>query len=345
MPPTTAPSPNARADRPPTPAAETAAPTGSLLRWGGIGLTAAAAVFFCIHAAENASELAALKWNASGIAVVGAALGLYCVMLLAAPLAWLALLRGVGETPRYIQLLSISLVSQFAKYIPGNVAHHIGRVALARASGFDTTRVIVSMTVEAGWVVFTGATIGILAVLMGASSVLDGMPALPAFWRIACAGVAGALAPIAGAWLLSRWRPGPLRQLLGTASIDPPPIRALLGCFGVHAILFLLMGGILYLLAERLFGLANADYWLSTGIFAVAWVAGFIVPGAPGGLGVREAILVAALGPLHGEAVAVAIAVLLRAVTTAGDGLGFILGLAVRRASRSTWRSRRPAEN
>jgi hypothetical protein len=29
-----------------------------------------------------------------------------------------------------------------------------------------------------------------------------------------------------------------------------------------------------------------------TGLFAVAWISGFIVPGAPAGLGIREAILV-----------------------------------------------------
>ena len=343
MPPSTVSSQNIGVDRPSPvgPAAGRPARVRSLLRWGGIVLTVAATAFLCVHAANNASDLAALEWNDFGAEAIGAALGVYGVMLVVGPVAWFMLLRGVGETPRYLEVLCISLLSQFAKYVPGNIAHHIGRLALARDRGLGTANVIVTMTVETGWVVFTGATIGVLALLTGAPAVLDGVPA---FWRIACAGAVGALAPLAGAWLLGRWRPGPLRRLLGTAAVELPTIRALLGCFGVHAVLFLLMGGVLYLLAHQLFGLAGADYWLSTGIFAVAWVAGFIVPGAPGGLGVREAILVAALGPLHGEAAALAIAVLLRALTMAGDGLGFMSGLALRWASRWSGRTRRLAE-
>ena len=111
------------------------------------------------------------------------------------------------------------------------------------------------------------------------------------------------------------------------------PARVLLGCFAIYLVNYLLMGAILYLLASELFGQAEADFWLLTGIFAVAWIAGFVTPGAPGGLGVREAILVASLGPLYGEGTAVALALTLRAVTTAGDGLGFLVGLAAHAAS------------
>lgn len=304
------------------------------VRWGGLGLTAVAVAYFCVHAARNWSELTALQWNGSGLAALFAGLGLYVVLLGTAPLAWFALLRGVGETPRYIQVLTISLLSQFAKYIPGNVAHHIGRVALARGFGLSTGKVIVTMTIETGWVVFTGATVGLFAVLLRAPVLLDGGGMVPGIWQIAIAGMVGALVPVAAAWLLDRWQPGPLRRMLGAAAIRPPVPHALLACFGAQCALFLLMGAMLHLLASWLLGLAGADYWLATGVFAVAWVAGFIVPGAPGGLGVREAILIAGLGPVYGEPGAVAVALLLRALSTIGDGIGFLGGLVARRAAR-----------
>jgi len=60
-------------------------------------------------------------------------------------------------------------------------------------------------------------------------------------------------------------------------------------------------------------------------------VAGYIIPGAPGGLGVREAILVAALGPVYGEGTAVALAIIYRVCSITADGLAFLIGLILRR--------------
>jgi uncharacterized membrane protein len=94
---------------------------------------------------------------------------------------------------------------------------------------------------------------------------------------------------------------------------------------------FLIMGGIANSLARYLFGALNAPFWLITGIITVAWVAGFITPGSPAGMGVREAILVAALGPILGTGVALGVSIALRAVTTLGDGLAFLAALALKR--------------
>lgn len=308
--------------------------TRRFYRWGGVALTIVAAAYFLGYVAENWSRLPSLLWNGRGVALVAAAFGLYGVMLLLFPIAWLLLLRAVGETPRVLEVLAISLVSQFAKYAPGNIAHHIGRVALASAYGLDAPRVIFTMTVETGWVIFTAATITVVTLFVGAPAVLENEPQAPAIWQFALAGIVAALAPLAGVQVLNQWRAGPLRRLLGSESIKLPRTHVLLGCFTIYVGHYLLMGAILYLLAGQVFGQANAEFWLLTGIFAVAWLAGFVMPGAPGGLGVREAILVTALGPLYGEGTAVAITVTLRIITTAGDGLGFLAGLGVQHQLR-----------
>jgi uncharacterized membrane protein YbhN (UPF0104 family) len=54
-------------------------------------------------------------------------------------------------------------------------------------------------------------------------------------------------------------------------------------------------------------------------IFSIAWMAGFIVPGAPGGIGVREAVIIFFITPIIGEAQGVAIAIALRFITLLGD--------------------------
>jgi len=85
------------------------------------------------------------------------------------------------------------------------------------------------------------------------------------------------------------------------------------------------------LLSQQIFGASESRFWLLTGIFAIAWVAGFIMPGAPGGLGVREAILVAILSSFYDSQIVVGIAVSLRVVTILGDGVAFIVGFVAGR--------------
>lgn len=55
------------------------------------------------------------------------------------------------------------------------------------------------------------------------------------------------------------------------------------------------------------------------GLFSLAWLGGFVAFGAPGGIGVREAIIAALLSPLIGAPTAAALAVVLRLACVAGD--------------------------
>ena len=69
------------------------------------------------------------------------------------------------------------------------------------------------------------------------------------------------------------------------------------------------------------------------GVFAAAWVAGFVVVVAPGGLGVREAVIVALLQGRLGEAEAIVLATASRIAFTVVDlSAGVPALIAVRRA-------------
>jgi uncharacterized membrane protein YbhN (UPF0104 family) len=66
-------------------------------------------------------------------------------------------------------------------------------------------------------------------------------------------------------------------------------------------------------------------------LFAIAWIAGYLVPGAPGGLGVREAMMVMVLSPVLGAGAAVGLSLTLRLTTTLGDAVAFGLGIIGRK--------------
>jgi uncharacterized membrane protein YbhN (UPF0104 family) len=78
-------------------------------------------------------------------------------------------------------------------------------------------------------------------------------------------------------------------------------------------------------------------FWFVPAAAMAAWLFGYIVPGAPAGLGVREAGLVALLGPMLGHGVVATAALLWRMASLAGDCIVFVigLGLADRRVSEA----------
>ena len=77
------------------------------------------------------------------------------------------------------------------------------------------------------------------------------------------------------------------------------------------------------LLPYQVAPLAETAAWL-----CLAWMAGYLVPGAPGGLGVREAVLLLGLAPTVGEPSALAAALSYRMVTVVADAVCAGLGHA-----------------
>ncbi|MEW6152433.1 MAG: lysylphosphatidylglycerol synthase domain-containing protein [Actinomycetota bacterium] len=76
----------------------------------------------------------------------------------------------------------------------------------------------------------------------------------------------------------------------------------------------------------------SADLW-SVGLAAApAWLAGFVAVGAPGGIGVREAVFVAAATSLP-DGQAVAVALVARLAFVAADAAGAALASGARRLS------------
>src|SRR5687768_12327760 len=67
------------------------------------------------------------------------------------------------------------------------------------------------------------------------------------------------------------------------------------------------------------------------GWFALAWALGYVTPGAPAGLGLREAVLAIGLSPVLGEAQAFALALAYRLVTVAADAVLALAGFAMLR--------------
>lgn len=93
--------------------------------------------------------------------------------------------------------------------------------------------------------------------------------------------------------------------------------------FGAFALAAILVGAIVLP--------ADANLSRFAALFLVAWLAGFVVPVAPGGIGIREAALIALVGASVPAAGLIAATLALRASSITGD---LLFGLSALKASR-----------
>ena len=207
--------------------------------------------------------------------------------------------------------------TQIAKYLPGNCFHLVGRQVLGRELGHSQGALALASVLEAALLVALAAS---LAAPL-ARPWLGGLTSL-----LPAAAAAGLVLLWAGGRLLpSRWWP-----LAGGGGRRLPP-RRLAAALACHGAFFVIAAGLLWLLIVTLSdgerGTPGPLACLST--LALAWTAGFVVPGSAAGLGVREAVLIVALEGALGAEASTVIALAFRLVTTAGDGMFCMLTLAL----------------
>ena len=222
-------------------------------------------------------DLTSVDWAALVGALVLAAAG-----TVASALIWLVILRdlGIRTQPRWT---GVFFQAQLGKYIPGSVWQYAGRAAVARSHGIPVREVGISLPIE------------VAASAVAAGSIA---PFLLGWWGAAIiAAVAGALM---AAVRLARPRRAPLFATVHATLLFVP--------------VWLLLGGSFWLCARGLVAVPARDLALYTGVFAVAWLAGLVAVYAPGGLGVREAALVALLSSRIGAADALVVAAVSRLI-------------------------------
>ena len=280
-------------------------------------------------------------------------LGLSLLSVVANGLAWRVLLGWLGQRPEGAAPVAHYMVTNLRKFLPGGIWHLAARVQALRQG-------------NAGLATPLGTSTALVAVLLDPLLAATAALALASLggWQgglgLLCLLPLGLLNP---RWLepllqrLERRKARDLQLESAPAGGDGPPAASpaapappltpprLPG----YPWLPLLAEGAFVLL--RFAGFACCvwafDLQLSLGWptwlagFSLAWTVGLVVPGAPGGLGVFEAVLLLRLGGLLGAAPLLAVALSYRLVATLAAVLGALLADLDSRPARPT--DNRPA--
>ena len=232
--------------------------------------------------------------------------------------------------------------ANLAKYLPGNVMHFAGRQLLAARCGWPQAGTAAASLLEVGFLVLLPALLAGLALATTGDVALLGLSGWLGLVLVAAA-LGLTLALFGGR--MARRLPPPLARLLARLTLPNP--SAVLPAALYFSLFFIGMTLMTWWLYSTVSGTVEiAALPLLAGAFLASWLLGFVIPGAPGGIGVREGTF-ALLGGLllPGNESLVIVALAMRVVTLAGEGLLFLLAVAVARepalaARLAVWRGR-----
>lgn len=280
-----------------------------LIRLGGWTLVAASAVFLVMVGKTHWSAVSAIALSPQAWGAIGGLVLLYGAALLLTGVLWHAMLaftKAGASDLRHSMRAHTS--AQLAKYVPGNVFHFLGRHMIHRTAGADHKRLALAALLENLVLLLAALSVAAVCLLLGGAEGSYRNMAL-----IAGAGLIVALLAIVIGVRAKRW-----------------PLAPLLAGLSAALIFFAIMAGIVTAIALLLgAGLA----WEVGGSGVAAWVAGFVTPGSPGGLGVREAAMVLLGGHAAKPDLLLMTALLFRVVTFGGDLVCAAMGRLLFRAT------------
>ncbi|KEF41226.1 MAG: hypothetical protein ER33_12735 [Cyanobium sp. CACIAM 14] len=246
--------------------------------------------------------------------------GVSLLSLMMNGLAWGVVLRWLGLRPDWAAVVELHLATNLRKFLPGGIWHLASRVQQLRSEGAPLAAP-------------TGTAQALVAVLLDPLLAAVAALALVPFggWQ----GGLGLVCLVPLALLLPHCLDPLLLSLerrrardLGlegdlereAAAVPPSGLRGYPWAPLLAEMAFVLLrfaGFRCCIQAFDLQGSLDGPVWLAG--FALAWTAGLVVPGAPGGLGVFEAVLLLRLGGALPEASLLAVALSYRLVVTLSD--------------------------
>jgi len=274
---------------------------------GGLGILGT--VFVARRLYSYSGELDFNRFSTRDWLIIGALCVIYGAANLFLAEAWRKLLFYFKSPISISQAIRLFGLSQLAKYVPGNIFHLAGRQALGMAAGLAAKPLAKSALWELGGFVLAGALFAPIVTPL----VFEPIPV----WLSL-----GLFATV----------------LVGAAFV----VRKLSAKTVTEALLyqccFLTISGAVFVAILGLVAPQSCNSSLIPplcGAYIISWLAGFVTPGAPAGVGVRELVLLFLLKDLVSEADLLLAVVLGRVVTVLGDLMFFFNVLLMRDAKKA----------
>lgn len=224
------------------------------------------------------------------------------------------------------KVINLYLKSNIAKYLPGNVFHFAGRHILVKENNISHTHLMLSNLSEIFLLVFTSILIVTAGLIFDLIIIPEKIISLISFRYIVTGLVI--MAFISAAVLIILIVKKQHRRIIRILKIiNIRNLKEILSAVILYSTMFIITGSILFIIFYMLKP-GNSGFYLIYQIifvFTLSWVLGYIVPGAPGGVGIREAVIIIMLSPVSDPQTSALCSLVLRLITIIGDIISFLI--------------------
>ena len=256
------------------------------LRWIILGVT----LFFLAKTLkDNWEQVLQIRISDSGWVSLGTAFIITIMAHLWSGWIWFWILKEFNQSVNSWWAIRVYLVTNIAKYLPGNIWHFYGRITETKKAGVPVEIAILSVLIEP--LLMAAAALGVAS--FGSSQESWSLQFL-CFFAVLSIVHPRILNPVIK--YLVKIKLKVKKSDLETTTelkLERYPIKPFVG-----EICFVLLRGSGFLLTMFAFNSIEFNQILLIfSVFSFAWLLGLVVPGAPGGVGVFEATALALLEP------------------------------------------------
>ena len=227
--------------------------------------------------------------------------------------AWKLILAAYGSHLRFFRAFQIMAVSNLGKYIPGKVWFTLGRMYLAKQFGVPERISIAGVVLETLLLVISAGMIGLLTV---AGPWMEQVP-----FRVSVLALVVVLCGllVVHPRIFGRLANFALRKLKRDEIQMNLSYGGIVGLLVLYFVVWLWQGIGFFFLIRSFYEIEIAQWPFFWGIYTLAWMIAFLSLLTPGGLGVREGIMIFFLSFYMPVSMAIIVAVLARVWTTIAE--------------------------
>lgn len=298
----------------------------SLTKIAGLILVILSFVFIIYSFTKVDYNLIVKNFHFSWIPLIFTLIILYSVIVIVYAVGWKLILNVCTKVKLSFRfIIGLYMRANIAKYLPGNVFHFAGRHVMLREKKVSHEALLFSNGFEIAMLILTSTAVVGVSIITGIIDIPEKVKTLIDFRFLLIALFTGFIFIISiSIYLIIKNKF--IEKIKYIFALNN--FIYLFMIFLIYLSIFVIIGCILFtiffMLGLEYNGLQGLFFIIA--VFSLAWVGGYIVPGAPGGMGVREAIMIIMLSPIYGESMIVLSSIILRAITVAGDTLAYFIG-------------------
>lgn len=228
----------------------------------------------------------------------------------------------------YIQVFQINAKSNIAKYLPGNILHFVGRNYLGRRLGLKHTDIALSSFLELIFIIVTAAIISFITLFEEFENFT--LRFFSFFnYKIFVLVFSVLLIVIFVYFRVKEEKKKSTDKL--KKIISKRFVLLIIKNCTINIFSFVSHGFILFLVFKYILevNVSYSQLQLVISTYTFSWLVGYITPGSPAGIGIRESFLLIMLSSSFGKESTLMAALIIRLISIIGDIFLFIIGILV----------------